>query len=85
MAASWHVYILCCADDSLYTGVATDLQRRLAQHNGELAGGSRYTRARRPVELVWSETAADRSSAQQRESQIKKLHRHAKWALIAAG
>ncbi len=52
---SWWVYILRCSDDTLYTGVAVDRDRRIRQHNGELVGGARYTRSRRPVELIWSE------------------------------
>ncbi len=83
--AAWQVYIVECADGSLYTGVARDVERRLAQHNGERAGGSRYTRSRRPVVLRWSEQAVDRSEAQRRESQIKDLSRARKLALIAAG
>jgi putative endonuclease len=75
--------MLRCADDTLYTGVARDLQKRLRQHNGELAGGPRYTRGRRPVALVWSEPATDRSSAQQREAAIKRLPRLQKLALAA--
>ena len=82
MSSHWHVYILRCADGSLYTGVARDLQRRLLQHNGELAGGSRYTRGRRPVELVWSGTEEDRSAAQRREASIKKLCREEKLRLL---
>ncbi|MCB1704818.1 MAG: GIY-YIG nuclease family protein [Halioglobus sp.] len=78
----WHVYILKCADGSLYTGVARDLQRRLLQHNGELVGGSRYTRARRPVALLWSATEPDRSAAQRREACIKKLSRIEKLRLV---
>ena len=78
MDEAWHVYILNCADGSLYTGVARDLRRRLRQHNGELVGGSRYTRGRRPVELLWSDTEPDRSSAQRREACIKKLSREEK-------
>jgi putative endonuclease len=81
MSAHWYVYVLRCADGSLYTGVARDLQRRLLQHNGELAGGSRYTRGRRPVELVWSDTELDRSAAQRREASIKKLSRAQKLLL----
>jgi putative endonuclease len=77
----WTVYILRCADDTLYTGVARDLEKRLRQHNGELAGGPRYTRGRRPVALLWSESATDRSSAQQREAAIKRLPRPQKLAL----
>jgi putative endonuclease len=76
--SGWHVYILQCADGTLYTGVARNLQRRLQQHNGELAGGSRYTRGRRPVEVLWSDIAPDRSAAQRREAAIKKLSRREK-------
>ena len=82
MSHPWHVYILQCADGSLYTGVARDLQRRLLQHNGEQAGGPKYTRGRRPVHLVWSQGASDRSAAQQREAAIKKLSRGKKLQLI---
>jgi putative endonuclease len=82
MSSAWHVYILRCADGSLYTGVATDLQRRLLQHNGSLAGGSRYTRGRRPVSLLWSDTASDRSTAQRREAAIKRLSRDEKLRLL---
>jgi putative endonuclease len=82
MSGFWHVYVLRCADGSLYTGVARDLQRRLLQHNGELAGGSRYTRGRRPVELLWSDTEVDRSTAQRREAAIKKLSRDQKLRLL---
>ena len=70
MADNWSVYLLQCADGTLYTGIARDLARRLRQHNGELAGGPRYTRGRRPVKLLWSDTAIDRSVAQQREAAI---------------
>jgi len=82
MSGHWHVYILRCADGSLYTGVARDLQRRLLQHNGALAGGSRYTRGRRPVELLWSDVEVDRSAAQRREASIKKLSRDQKLRLL---
>ncbi|MDO8861781.1 GIY-YIG nuclease family protein [Haliea sp. E1-2-M8] len=80
-AAQWAVYLLQCADGSLYTGVTLDLQRRLAQHNGERVGGPRYTRGRRPVQLLWWEPAADRGAAQQREAAIKRLPRSAKLQL----
>jgi putative endonuclease len=79
---SWQVYIVECADGSLYTGVARDLERRLAQHNGDRAGGPRYTRGRRPVRLLWSAPAADRAQALAREAAIKKLSRSGKLALI---
>lgn len=78
----WRVYVLRCADGCLYTGVTTDLQRRLAQHNGERAGGPRFTRGRRPVELLWQEAAPDRAAAQRREAAIKQLPRSAKLALL---
>jgi uncharacterized protein (TIGR02453 family) len=78
----WHVYILRCADDSLYTGVARDPERRLAQHNGKR--GAAYTRSRRPVRLVYREPAADRSAALRREWAIKQLSRSEKLELIMA-
>jgi putative endonuclease len=78
----WSVYVLRCNDGTLYTGVTRDLQRRLAQHNGDSAGGPRYTRGRRPVTLLWSEPAADRASAQRRESEIKQMPRRDKLRLV---
>ena len=81
MSAGWQVYLLRCADGTLYTGVARDVTRRLRQHNGELAGGSRYTRGRRPVTLLWAEQAVDRACAQRRESRIKRLSRAQKLQL----
>lgn len=81
---SWFVYIVQCADGSLYTGIARDLDQRLAQHNGEKPGGARFTRGRRPVRLLWSVTAADRSAASRREAGIKKLSRTQKLALACA-
>ncbi len=80
--ADWFVYLLECADGSLYAGVATDTQRRLRQHNGELVGGAKYTSGRRPVQLVWQQCCATRAQAQQREAQIKRLNRAAKLALL---
>ncbi len=77
----WHVYILRCADGTLYTGVAIDILRRVEQHNGKLAGGARYTRTRRPVKLVYRETAANRSAACKREYAIKQLSRRDKLML----
>ena len=79
----WQVYLLQCADSSLYAGVTTDLARRLQQHNGQLAGGARYTKARRPAVLVWSEACDSRSDAQQREYALRRLSRAQKLALIA--
>lgn len=80
--SSWQVYMLECADGSLYTGVATDVERRLRQHNGEIVGGARYTSGRRPVRLVWSEPCGNRAAAQVLEAQIKKLQRTEKMALF---
>ena len=81
---TWCVYLLCCADGSFYTGVTNDLLRRLRQHNGELAGGARYTQGRRPVRLVWQEASVDRGAAQVREAQIRKLPRSQKISLAAS-
>ena len=81
----WQVYVLECADGTLYTGVAANLSRRLRQHNGELAGGPKYTRGRRPVKLLWCDGADDRSAAQQREASIKKLSRVEKLLLVGRG
>lgn len=80
----WFVYILLCADGTLYTGVAIDVQRRLREHNGDARLAARYTRSRRPLTLVYSEPAADRAAACRREAAIKRLPRRAKQALIAA-
>lgn len=79
----WHVYMLRCADDTLYTGVTVDLARRLAEHNGDGGLGARYTRSRRPVELVYVEASASRSEAARREAAIKRLDRAHKLALLA--
>lgn len=82
---NWAVYMLRCADDTFYTGVTTNLQRRLDEHNGVVAGkGARYTRGRRPVTLVWWEDSHSRSSALKREYAIKQLRRSAKLQLCDA-
>ncbi|MBT8135690.1 MAG: GIY-YIG nuclease family protein [Gammaproteobacteria bacterium] len=72
-----------CADDSLYTGITTDLERRIAAHND--GSGSRYTRTRLPVGLVYSEQAASRGAALKREAAIKRMTSAAKRALVEAG
>lgn len=77
---SWFVYILRCSDDSLYTGVTTDLERRVNEHNSKT--GAKYTRNRTPVTLAYSENADCRSSACKREAAIKKLSRRKKLQLI---
>lgn len=79
---SWSVYIVRCADDSLYTGITIDVTRRINEHNNDNSKGARYTRARRPVELLYQENCQDRSAASQREHQIKSLSRPQKLALI---
>ena len=76
------VYLLRCADDTLYCGWTTDLQRRLAAHSSGTA--SRYTRSRRPVELALVIPVADRSAALREEARIKRLPRTAKLELIQA-
>ncbi len=81
-SVTWFVYILKCADASLYTGVTTDLERRLQEHNQNDRLGAKYTRTRRPVSLQYHETCTGRSHACQREAAIKKLSRRAKLKLI---
>lgn len=84
MESTWFVYILQCADTTLYTGIARNLRKRVMQHNGEHVGGPKYTRGRRPVHLVWSIEVTNRSTALQREAAIKKLSRREKLQLIDA-
>ncbi|MGA0335106.1 MAG: GIY-YIG nuclease family protein [Luminiphilus sp.] len=84
VSSAWYVYMVQCADSTLYAGVTTHLKRRLGQHNGDGAGGARYTRARRPVRLVWWRACLDRSSAQKEEAWIRRLSRGQKWALVEA-
>jgi len=76
----WHVYIIRCSDNSLYTGVTIDVSRRVLAHN-QKSGGS-YTRIRTPVNLVYQETHPTQSSALKREAQIKNWSRAKKFALI---
>jgi len=77
----WFVYILECSDKTFYTGITTNIEKRLAQHN---AGneGAKYTRVRRPVKCVYSESQKNRSDASKREYAIKKLTRSEKFKLI---
>ncbi len=81
----WNVYILRCSDDSLYTGVAKDVERRVEEHNTDNRLGARYTRGRRPVELIYQEGYDSRSEACKRESEIKQLSRREKQQLISTG
>jgi putative endonuclease len=77
------VYLLRCADGTLYCGWTVDVGRRLAAHNAGAA--SRYTRSRLPVELAWARELPDRRAARREEARIKGLGRAEKLALIAAG
>lgn len=76
-----YVYILRCADDTLYTGMTTDISRRLHEHNS-LKTGAKYTRGRRPVTLVYAEGCASQQDAKKRECVLKKLKRTQKVFLI---
>jgi putative endonuclease len=76
------VYVLRCADGTLYCGWTVDVEQRVVAHNAGRA--SRYTRARLPVELAWSQPVADRTAARREEARIKGLTRAGKLALIAA-
>ena len=78
---TWSVYIVRCADGSLYTGIATDVARRVDEHNANNLLAARYTRARRPVVLVSQEAAASRSAAGKREYELKQMSREEKEAL----
>lgn len=78
----WYVYILRCGDESLYTGITDDVQRRLRAH--QAGKGAKYTRGRGPLELVYQEPQPDRSSASRREAQIKRLTRNQKLELCGA-
>jgi len=78
----WTVYILRCTDETLYTGITKDVERRIEEHNGSGLLGARYTRARRPVRLVYLESHETRSEAARREYEIKHLSREEKEVLI---
>jgi len=81
----YYVYIVRCADNTLYTGIATNLERRVEEHNNSTKG-AKYTRTRRPVSLVHYEAYVDRSTASKREYEIKKkMSRGEKLELIAGG
>ncbi|MFT5758652.1 MAG: putative endonuclease [Alteromonadaceae bacterium] len=82
MSSPWFVYLLRCADNSLYGGVTTDLDRRLAEHNHSNKLGAKYTRARRPVQLAYAESAINRQSACVREYQLKQLKKNDKEQLV---
>jgi len=78
---NWVVYMLECADKSLYTGITTNLERRLAEH--EAGKGAKYTRGRGPFRLVYSETCAGRAEATRRETAIKLMDKAKKCLLFS--
>ena len=80
MDKSWELYILRCCDGTLYTGITTDVDRRLEEHR--TGKGAKYTRGRGPLELVYQEVCGDKSTALKREAEIKKLPRTEKMKLI---
>ena len=79
----WFVYMLRCSDNSLYTGVTTDVERRVEEHNGEKSV-TKYTRVRQPVTVAYQESASSRSEACKREAQLKKLRKVDKEALVTS-
>lgn len=78
---NWIVYILQCADGTLYTGITNDLERRMAEH--EAGRGAKYTKGRGPLQLVYQEICGDRGPASKREIEIKSLDRKSKLLLAA--
>lgn len=80
MESSWKLYMLRCRDGSLYTGITTDVEKRVAAHNS--GKGAKYTRSRKPVELVYQEECTDHSAALKRELEIKALTKEEKEKLI---
>jgi len=79
----WYVYFLRCADNSLYAGITTSLERRLAEHNSCNKKAAKYTRVRRPVTLAYAEPLLNRQQASRREYQLKQLSKHKKEHLVA--
>lgn len=82
MDTTWHLYILRCRDGSLYTGITTDVEKRLEAHRS--GKGAKYTRGRGPLELLYREQCGDHSAALKRELEIKALTRENKEKLIEA-
>jgi putative endonuclease len=79
--SSWFVYLLRCSDKSIYTGITTNLNQRIHEHNHS-EKGAKYTRGRRPVTLLYQEKLTSRSEASQREYQIKRMKKSAKEQLV---
>ena len=80
---SYFVYILRCSDNTLYTGITNNLEKRLRQHNGEITGGAFYTQNKRPVTLVYKEKYKTHLEAARREAEIKKWKRERKLKLLS--
>lgn len=80
METNWYLYILRCGDGTLYTGITTDVEKRLETHR--LGKGAKYTRGRSPLELVYQEECGSHSEALKREAAVKKLSREQKEILI---
>jgi len=78
----WHVYIIKCSDETLYTGITTDIERRLKEHNGEKTWWAKYTRIRQPVNLVYKAEFKNKSEASKEEWRIKKMTRKQKLEYI---
>lgn len=83
MTTHWHLYMIRCGDGSLYTGIAGDVARRLAEHRA--GRGAKYLRGRGPLELVFQQPAGDRAQALRMERQVKRLRKCAKEALVRTG
>lgn len=83
MESNWYLYILRCGDGTLYTGITTDVEKRLEAHSS--GKGAKYTRGRQPLTLVYRESCGSHSQALKRELAVKKLNRQAKEDLITAG
>jgi putative endonuclease len=79
----WYVYYLRCADNSLYAGITTSLERRVFEHNECNKKAAKYTRVRRPVTLVYAEPQPNRQQASRREYQLKQLSKHDKEQLVS--
>ena len=81
----YYFYILRCSDNSLYSGITNDLEKRLKEHNSAQGRGAKYTRAKGPVTLVHSEKLSNRSSALKREAEVKRWRKDKKEELVASG
>lgn len=84
-AKTWWVYLIRCGDGSLYTGIATDVDRRFAEHESQGPKGAKYTRGKLPLEIVYRREVGTRSEACKEELRIKSLSRRQKLALVDGG